>query len=68
MNNLDVIAAVEKHQDNPMVHPLTCGNDSEHQYLVAFEDKDKSVKLKCLDCNYIQDWIPECILKGYEND
>ena len=41
------------YQDNPMVHPLTCGNDSMHQNLVPIEE-DNKVVLKCLDCSYNQ--------------
>jgi hypothetical protein len=59
--------AIEVWQSTPYFHPLTCGNDSNHKNLVAFEDND-SIKLKCLDCDYIQDHIPLAIVAfaGFE--
>lgn len=39
------------------MHPLTCGNDSTHKNLVAFND-EKIIKLKCKDCDYVQDFVP----------
>ena len=61
MNNLEIIAKVEEWQDNPKLHSLTCGNNSSHAPLVAFEMADK-VRLKCIDCDYIQDYIPLIVL------
>jgi hypothetical protein len=55
-----IIAKVEAWQDNPQVHPLTCGNDSGHQPLVAIAE-EWDVNLKCLDCDYKQTWIPPSI-------
>lgn len=45
------IAALQAHQDNPMYHPYTCGNDSRHTPLIATKDG-----WRCADCDYKQDW------------
>jgi len=60
--NKTIINAVKNYQNSPFYHPLTCGNDSNHRNLEPFEDNG-IVKLKCLDCEYIQDWIPVCVLE-----
>ena len=57
MDNKKLIEDIQKYQLCSHVHPLTCGNDSQHQNLVPFE-VDGDVKLKCLDCDYVQGWIP----------
>jgi hypothetical protein len=54
MENKQRMKILTSYQDNPMVHPLTCGNNSNHQNLVPIE-KDNKVILKCLDCDYIQE-------------
>ena len=58
--NQSVINIIKAYQNNTLYHPLTCGNDSNHRNLEPFEDKGV-VKLKCLDCEYIQDWVPDCV-------
>ena len=40
-------------QNNPMLHPLTCGNDSKHTPLIPTIVKDEIV-LICADCDYTQ--------------
>jgi hypothetical protein len=55
-----VAGKVREWQSNPMVHPLTCGNDSGHRKLVPVE-AGGGVFLVCLDCDYPQDWIPEIV-------
>jgi predicted nucleic-acid-binding Zn-ribbon protein len=52
MNNQQRIEILTSYQDNPMVHPLTCGNNSLHN-LVPIEE-NKKVILKCLECDYTQ--------------
>jgi Fe2+ or Zn2+ uptake regulation protein len=54
MTNKQKIKILTSYQDNQFVHPLTCGNNSNHQNLVPVEENDKVI-LKCLDCNYIQE-------------
>ncbi len=63
--NEEIIKCIKDYQNNIHVHPLTCGNDSRHHNLEPFEDNG-IVKLKCLDCDYIQDWFPNCILEVQE--
>lgn len=53
MTNKQKIKILNSYQSNPMVHPLTCGNNSYHQNLVPIEENNEVI-LKCLDCNYTQ--------------
>ncbi len=53
MDNKKRIKILTSYQDNPMVHTLTCGNNSMHQNLVPIEENDEVI-LKCLDCDYVQ--------------
>ena len=47
-----------------VMHPLTCGKSGHnHRNLVGFEDNG-IVKLKCLDCAYVQDDVPEIIYEA----
>lgn len=38
------------------VQPLTCGNDSSHDFLVAFDDEGV-IKLGCNNCEYVEDFL-----------
>jgi len=60
MNNKQKIKILKSYQDNPMVHPLTCGVNSMHENLIPIEE-DEEVILKCLDCDYIQSLDDEFI-------
>lgn len=51
--SLDGIKAVISWQEAPMVHPLTCGRDSNHRHLVPSVGFGH-VQLMCLDCDYWQ--------------
>jgi hypothetical protein len=62
MKPYEIVNAVISWQADMMVHPLTCGNDSNHRSL-APEVRDDEVILRCLDCDYEQDHIPEVVLK-----
>jgi len=53
MNNKQKIKILTSYQKNPMVHPLTCGFNSNHRNLVPIEEDDEVI-LKCLDCEYTQ--------------
>lgn len=64
MTNQQIIEKVAQWQNAGFVHPLTCGNNSQHQDL-ATKELDGKVVLCCLDCNYVQDWIPEEVLSNY---
>lgn len=65
-SNQEIIAAVEDWQSADFFHPLTCGNKSSHSPLRAIEVNGKVI-LKCLDCDYTQNWIPDVIIKQYED-
>lgn len=62
MTNQQIIDKVNLWQNAGFVHPLTCGNNSQHQNLAAKEINGKVI-LFCLDCDYIQNFIPECVLE-----
>lgn len=47
------------------VHPLTCGNASAHRLLVPAVVGDRIV-LRCLDCAYQQDHVPDCCFRARE--
>jgi len=53
----DKITRIIANQNNPMYHPLTCGNDSRHTPLVPVREGDNIV-LICPDCDYRQEYIP----------
>jgi len=64
MTNQQIIDKINQWQNAGFVHPLTCGNDSQHQDLVP-KEVDGRVVLSCSNCDYIQDWIPEEVLSNY---
>jgi hypothetical protein len=47
----DQVAALNYRQRSLLVHPYTCGNDSQHPLLVAAKDG-----WTCPGCDYTQDW------------
>jgi hypothetical protein len=57
--NKSLIKQINEMQKNPEFHPLTCGNDSRHSPLVA-EGRQGRIVLVCKDCDYVQEWIPDC--------
>lgn len=57
---IDAVRAVMHYQSNPHVHPLTCGNNSEHQVLQPMI-VGTQVALICIDCGYVQTYIPDYI-------
>jgi hypothetical protein len=63
LTNNDLKSAVEMWQRDDKYHPLTC-IQSNHTPLVA-EKFDGVIKLRCLDCDYIQDHIPDVVLNNY---
>ena len=58
--NTKLLNAIRKYQSCPFVHPLTCGNNSEHENLKGIEIKGKVI-LICPDCEYKQEWIPDFV-------
>jgi hypothetical protein len=75
MDVFQKIAAIELWQNDPSVHPLTCGKDSQHSLLrpqinqiVRGGSGDAYapwVVLQCPDCDYIQTNVPEAIFDRY---
>jgi hypothetical protein len=61
MDNKTKLSKIAKWQQNASVHPLTCGNDSQHLPLVGKEVNGK-VLLVCLECDYNQDYVPEVVI------
>jgi len=58
MSHLEFIKQqLEKWQAAGWVHPLTCGNDSNHGHLLPIIEDDKII-LVCPDCDYRQVNIP----------
>ena len=62
MNNKEIIEKIKKWQNCSFLHPLTCGNDSNHKILIPKETNDKVI-LICEDCDYTQKFIPNAIFK-----
>jgi hypothetical protein len=63
MTNQEIIAAVERWQTDPRVHPLTCCNSSQaHGPLKAIE-KGGQIVLECPRCEYCQASIPDAVLQ-----
>lgn len=60
MDNKKILAKIAIHQQSSNWHELTCGNDSQHLPLIGKEINGKVV-LKCLDCDYEQDYIPSVV-------
>lgn len=44
------------------IHPLTCGNNSNHKLLVP-RVRDMKVKMICKDCDHVQE-VPEMFLQN----
>lgn len=57
MDNEVLSNRIKRYQEYPVSHPLTCGNDSNHQ-LLRGEIQDGKVVLICADCGYRQEKIP----------
>jgi hypothetical protein len=66
MTNKEIIEAVIHWQTKLPVHQMTCKNDS--QILIPKEDSEiDKVILVCLDCDYIQTWIPKVVRTCRDN-
>ena len=64
LTNQEIIQRVNAWQSNPRIHPLTCKNNSNHALLEPKEE-DGKVVLECPTCGYVQNWIPDVILRAY---
>lgn len=62
MENKEILSKIAVWQNNGNWHELTCGNDSQHLPLIG-KEIDGKVLLKCLNCDYVQDYIPSIIFK-----
>ena len=67
MNNKEILSKIAIHQHSSNWHDLTCGNDSQHLPLVGKEVNGRVV-LKCLNCDYVEDYIPSIIFKNEWRD
>lgn len=54
MTTTQLIVAIAAYQQNPHVHPLTCGVDSNHNLLVPEYLDEINITLRCPDCSYQQ--------------
>lgn len=71
---LENIKSVFEWQQAGFVHPLTCGNDSQHLDLLpapgeilpiqSGEAAQVTMVLVCVQCGYRQKFIPECCIIG----
>jgi len=62
MTNQEIIEKIKKWQNNEFLHPLTCGNNSNHKILIP-KEIDNKVILICEDCDYTQTFIPKAVFK-----
>ena len=60
LTNEEKMMAVAYWQEAGIVHPLTCGNQSMHEELIAHEHKGEVILL-CPTCGYRQTFIPACV-------
>lgn len=65
MDAKKIFDAVNFWQQDPSIHPLTCGNNSNHEPLIPSIKNDKCI-LICKDCDYTQDCIPKIVLQFFE--
>ena len=59
--NPEIMAAVKRWQANP-AQRLNCRRVISHQALEPVDENGRVV-LRCLDCDYRQDWIPQAVLQ-----
>jgi len=72
-----LLDAIEAWQGDPNLHPLTCGSDNcDHVSLVGkvktindvlniSSQKGATIFLKCPECDYTQDFVPDCVYNWY---
>ena len=61
MSNAEMIAAVNRWQSEPLVHPLICRAGDCRGKLIPVE-RLKTVMLLCPECGLRQSFIPEVVL------
>ena len=62
MTNSEIIAAVERWQTDPRLHPLTCRNSKAHAPLKPIE-KAGQIILECPNCESCEVSIPDVVLQ-----
>jgi len=61
--NQEKIKKIKEWQESDYVHQLTCSSGScNHVVLIPIEENYKVI-LKCPECDYVQTFIPEAVLK-----
>jgi len=64
---VNLLKAVIWYQHQKDVHQLTCGKNSNHKPLtVNVDKKGKVIGLKCEECDYIQNNIPDIVVDMYK--
>lgn len=63
----EILKAIDFFQDEFYGHPLTCGNDSNHQILRGRKKDDGMVELYCKDCDYTQEYIPDYVIAVWDS-
>ena len=61
MSNAEMIAAINRWQNERLVHPLTCMTDSCRGKLIPVE-RMGSIVLSCPSCGCRQSFIPDVVL------
>ena len=64
MTNEEKIKQIEKWQHCDCLHPLTCGSDGCNHVVLKAVEKDNKVILVCPECDYKQEYIPNCVLNA----
>jgi hypothetical protein len=62
-----IVQKIKAWQNAGFLHPMTCGKDSKHAPLVA-QATSNEVVLKCPDCDYVQEYIPDAVLRSEPED
>lgn len=58
--------AVTAWQNIGSIHPFTCGVNSVHKKLTPeIDDEEGKIYLRCIDCGYSQEDVPEIIYEWY---
>lgn len=58
------LAAIILWQNNNLVHPMKCRNNTAHRPLIGIEERGH-VMLRCPDCSYVQEKIPDPVVALY---
>lgn len=64
LSSQKIVRRIIEWQKAGHVHPLTCGRDSSHPILIPQLRIGNQVVLVCTECHYVQEHIPEAVLRG----